>query len=197
LYQLLYNDILGIDFKIKTLEVEGKKVKMQIWDTAGQEKFRSIIQGYYKGAMGIIVVYSCSDRKSFANVESWMRQIKTHAVPDVCIILVGNKCDLANREVKKEEGEELAKSYKVKFFETSAKEGLNVSEVFLEIAKTITKKINEDPSFKQRLEDVNSGGTKLRLDSVYQNGRPSGISPSKENGLNNGGDPKSQGNCSC
>jgi len=169
---------------------------MQIWDTAGQEKFRSIIQGYYKGAMGIIVVYSCSDRKSFTNVESWMRQIKTHAVPDVCIVLVGNKCDLANREVKKEEGEELAKSYKVKFFETSAKEGINVNEVFMEIAQVITRKINDDPSFKQRLEEINSGGTKLRLDSIHV-GSKNQSGNNLDNGLNNTSGQKNQGNCNC
>ena len=70
---------IGIDFKIKTNEIDGKKIRLQIWDTAGQERFKTITQTYYKGAMGIIMVYAINDRASFNALENWMRQIKTHA----------------------------------------------------------------------------------------------------------------------
>lgn len=115
---------------------------MQIWDTAGQEKFRSIVQQYYKGAMGIILTYSVTDKKSFQNIEIWMKQIMSHA-PDAVIILVGNKCDL-EPEIPSDQGEQLAKSHNIKFFETSAKTGKNVEEIFQVLAKDIKNKLGED-----------------------------------------------------
>lgn len=131
---------------MKTIDVEGKKVKVQIWDTAGQERFKTITQTYYKGAMGIILGYAVTDRDSFQNIENWMKQIKQHASEDVCKILVGNKCDMPDRVVSTEEGKRLADSYGVKFFETSAKEDMNVNDAFHTIAKEIKDKImNKEP----------------------------------------------------
>ena len=126
---------------MKTIEVEGKKVKVQIWDTAGQERFKTITQTYYKGAMGIILSYAVNDRESFQNIENWMKQIRQHASEDVCKILVGNKCDMADRCVDYEEGKRLADSYGIKFFETSAKDDLNVNDAFHTIARDIKEKI--------------------------------------------------------
>ncbi|MEQ2312358.1 Ras- protein Rab-13 [Ameca splendens] len=69
-------DIPGIDFKVKTINVDGKKVKLQVWDTAGQERFKTITTAYYRGAMGIILVYDITDEKSFENIQNWMKSIK-------------------------------------------------------------------------------------------------------------------------
>lgn len=93
------NSILnpGIDFKIKTIEIDGKKIRMQIWDTAGQERFKTITQTYYKGAMGIIMTYAVNDRDTFAAIENWIKQIKMHASDNVIRILVGNKSDCEDR----------------------------------------------------------------------------------------------------
>lgn len=132
---------IGIDFKIKQLEVDGKKIKMQIWDTAGQDRFRSITQTYYKGAMGIILTYACNDKESFQNVGNWMKQIHEQSNEGVSVVLVGNKADMQNRVVTKEEGQALADSYNIKFFETSAKEDLGVKDAFFTIAKEIKDKI--------------------------------------------------------
>lgn len=90
---------IGIDFKIKTIDIDGKKIRLQIWDTAGQERFKTITQTYYKGAMGIIMVYAINDRPSFNALENWMKQIKTHASENVIKILVGNKSDCVDRQV--------------------------------------------------------------------------------------------------
>ena len=130
---------IGIDFKTKTLNLNGKAVKLQICDTAGQEKFRTITQTYYKGAMGIILTFDCSDEKSFGNIKSWMKQIEAHASPGVCKILIGNKSDLPNRVISAESAQKLANEFKIKYFETSAKTGENVSQAFEYIASEIAK----------------------------------------------------------
>ena len=85
---------IGIDFKIKSILVDDSKVKLQIWDTAGQERFRTITTAYYRGAMGILLVYDVSDENSFTNVRNWMRQIDQNAAENVNRILIGNKADI-------------------------------------------------------------------------------------------------------
>lgn len=128
---------IGIDFKIKTIEIDGKKIRLQIWDTAGQERFKTITQTYYKGAMGIIMVYSINDRASFNALENWMRQIKTHASENVVKVLIGNKSDMADRQVSFEEGKKMADSFGINFFEVSAKNNTNITETFTYMAKEI------------------------------------------------------------
>ncbi|CAJ1056673.1 ras-related protein Rab-8B-like [Xyrichtys novacula] len=121
---------IGIDFKIRTIELDGKRVKLQIWDTAGQERFRTITTAYYRGAMGILLVYDICNEKSFENIKNWIRNIEEHASSDVEKMILGNKCDMTDRrQVSKDRGEKLAIDYGVKFLETSAKSGLNVEEV--------------------------------------------------------------------
>ncbi|KRX02148.1 P-loop containing nucleoside triphosphate hydrolase [Pseudocohnilembus persalinus] len=152
---------IGIDFKIKTIDIDGKKIKLQVWDTAGQERFKTITQTYYKGSMGIIMVYAINDRETFQNIESWMKQIKTHASQDVCKILVGNKCDMVDRQVQTEEGKQLAQCYDIQFFEVSAKDNINIAETFLSIAKDIKEKLllTDGPN------PNGPGGTPLRPDN--------------------------------
>lgn len=89
---------IGIDFKIKSIMCGDAKVKLQIWDTAGQERFRTITTAYYRGAMGILLVYDVSDENSFINVRNWMRQIDQNAAENVNRILIGNKCDVEASE---------------------------------------------------------------------------------------------------
>ncbi|MEQ2174668.1 Ras- protein Rab-8B, partial [Goodea atripinnis] len=120
-----------IDFKIRTVELDGKKIKLQIWDTAGQERFRTITTAYYRGAMGIMLVYDITNEKSFDNIRNWIRNIEEHASADVEKMMLGNKCDMNDkRQVSKERGEKLAVDYGIKFLETSAKSSINVEEVF-------------------------------------------------------------------
>jgi Ras-related protein Rab-1A len=85
---------IGVDFKIRNNEVDGKVIKLQIWDTAGQERFKTITSSYYKGAHGIIVTYSITDRESFSAIQTWMQEVEKHAADNISRILVGNKCDL-------------------------------------------------------------------------------------------------------
>nr|XP_025974500.1 ras-related protein Rab-13 [Dromaius novaehollandiae] len=131
----------GIDFKIRTVEIEGKKIKLQIWDTAGQERFKTITTAYYRGAMGIILVYDITDEKSFENIQNWMKSIKENASAGVERLLIGNKCDMeSKRKVQREDAEKLAKEYGIRFFETSAKSSVNVEEAFSTLARDILLK---------------------------------------------------------
>jgi small GTP-binding protein len=118
---------------------------MTIWDTAGQEKFKTITQTYYKGAMGIVLTFAVNERKSFEAIDKWMKQIHENASEDVKIVLVGNKCDLTDREVQYKEGEALAQRYRIRYIETSALENLNVHELFLGIATDIKIHLESAP----------------------------------------------------
>ncbi|BFF97837.1 GL15675 [Drosophila persimilis] len=154
---------IGIDFKIRTIELDNKKIKLQIWDTAGQERFRTITTAYYRGAMGIMLVYDITQEKSFENIKNWIRNIEENASADVEKMLLGNKCELHDkRQVSKERGEQLAIEYGIKFMETSAKASINVEEAFLTLASDIKAKT------EKRMEANNppKGGHQLKtLDS--------------------------------
>jgi len=138
---------IGIDFKIRTVELEGKRIKLQIWDTAGQERFRTITTAYYRGAMGILLVYDVTDEKSFANIRNWIRNIEQHASESVNKMLIGNKCDMSDkRVVDSERGKALADEYGIKFLETSAKSSINVEDAFITLAKDIKKRLIDQPT---------------------------------------------------
>ncbi|KAL3884345.1 hypothetical protein ACJMK2_024492 [Sinanodonta woodiana] len=134
---------IGIDFKIRTIDLDGKKIKLQIWDTAGQERFRTITTAYYRGAMGIMLVYDITNEKSFENIRNWIRNIEEHASRDVEKMILGNKCDMNDRrQVSKERGEQLAIEHGIKFMETSAKASINVDEAFFTLARDIKGKMD-------------------------------------------------------
>merc|ERR1712062_666420 len=160
---------IGIDFKIRTIELDGKKIKLQIWDTAGQERFRTITTAYYRGAMGIMLVYDITNEKSFDNIKNWIRNIEEHAAQDVEKMILGNKCDMNDRrQVSKERGEELAIEYGIKFMETSAKASINVEEAFYTLARDIKAKM------EKKLQEVQNpprqGGGGINLESTSCSG---------------------------
>ena len=119
--------------------MQDQRVKLQVWDTAGQERFRTITQTYYKGAMGIVLVYDCTEEQTFNNIQNWLKQIETHASQGVAKVLVANKTDLPNRVISSEQGQALADEHGLKFFETSAKTGFNINEMFFEVASQIVR----------------------------------------------------------
>ncbi|XP_053388141.1 ras-related protein Rab-8A-like isoform X2 [Mercenaria mercenaria] len=151
---------IGIDFKIRTIELDGKKIKLQIWDTAGQERFRTITTAYYRGAMGIMLVYDITNEKSFDNIRNWIRNIEEHASRDVEKMILGNKCDMNDkRQVSKEKGEQLAIEHGIKFMETSAKASINVEEAFFTLARDIKAKM--DRKLDASSAPKGGGGQKL------------------------------------
>lgn len=128
----------GLDLKKKIVEIKGEKIKIFIFDTAGQERFRSIAKNQYKKADGIIVIYDVTDRKSFESVNRWLDSIKAEIEGGTESLLIGNKIDLASeRVVSQKEGEDIAKSNNIPFIETSAKESLNVKDAFLKVINSL------------------------------------------------------------
>ncbi|OIR58790.1 MAG: Ras-related protein Rab-10 [Amphiamblys sp. WSBS2006] len=132
---------IGIDFKMCDLRVGESEVRLQIWDTAGQERFRTITTSYYRGAMGIVLVYDTTNEKSFANINNWLSNVEVYCSEDVPMVLVGNKVDEdKKRRVQHGEGEELAQKIGVDFFETSAKTNTNIDELFAALSKKVLEK---------------------------------------------------------
>ena len=147
-FQEIYMSTIGLDYRLKTVKLPNEeKIRAQIWDTAGQDRFRAITKNYYKGANGIILIYDITDTKTFEGVKNWIEQIRDEVTREVLIYLVGNKIDKKEeRKVSSEEGKKLADSYGVPFYESSAKTGENVDVVFYNLIKDIDKlySVNED-----------------------------------------------------
>jgi small GTP-binding protein len=158
-FQDVHMSTIGLDYRVKTMTLKsGKVVKLQIWDTAGQDRFRAITKNYYKGANGIILIYDVTSIQTYENVKNWITQIREESSPNVIIYIAGNKIDLEEeRKIKTEEGQKLAEELGLPFFETSAKTGVNINESF----EDLVEKIDEVYS---KLEDK-SGGNKVK---VYQ-----------------------------
>ena len=129
---------VGVELGIKFIKVKGVNTKIQIWDTAGQERYRAITSSYYKGSHGCFIVYDITNESSFENVEKWYEHVQREAGKDISIILVGNKCDLENeRKISKEQGQDKARNLNCAFFETSARNGVNISEIFDDLANNM------------------------------------------------------------
>ncbi|VDN97591.1 unnamed protein product [Rodentolepis nana] len=157
---------IGIDFKIKTVEIDGKRIKLQIWDTAGQERFQTITSSYYRGAMGIMLVYSVTCRKSFENIQKWMKNISELASEDVDRIIVANKTDKVDqRVVSAEEGLAVAQEYDVQHFETSAMNGTNIETAFYELTKAVLKRPPKEQNAQQSNIRVHNLDTKPQSSS--------------------------------
>ena len=148
---------IGIDFKTKYIKVQDTSVKVLIWDTAGQEKFRNIAKQYYKGANGVLLIYDVCNRKSFERIGFWLDELKeNNKIDEIYAILVGNKIDLeTKRVISKEEGLKFASDNNISYSEVSAKTGEGILELFNEITKGTMDKIlgtnNENSKDKDQI----------------------------------------------
>ena len=140
-----YQATIGVEFGAKNITFDNQIYRIQIWDTAGQENFRSITRAYYKNSVCAMVVYDITNKESFEHVLNWIQDIKDQSPKTVLIVLVGNKIDLEeNRAVSYDEGSEFAIKNGLIFEETSAKTGQGIEEIFLKSAKEIAKKMEEN-----------------------------------------------------
>uniref|UniRef100_A0A8D1FII1 Ras-related protein Rab-18 n=1 Tax=Sus scrofa TaxID=9823 RepID=A0A8D1FII1_PIG len=128
----------GVDFKVKTISVDGNKAKLAIWDTAGQERFRTLTPSYYRGAQGVILVYDVTRRDTFVKLDNWLNELETYCTRnDIVNMLVGNKIDKENREVDRNEGLKFARKHSMLFIEASAKTCDGVQCAFEELVEKI------------------------------------------------------------
>ncbi|ERF76768.1 GTP-binding protein ypt2 [Endocarpon pusillum Z07020] len=165
---------IGIDFKIRTIDLDGKRVKLQIWDTAGQERFRTITTAYYRGAMGILLVYDVTDRKSFDNIRTWFSNVEQHASEGVNKILIGNKCDWEEkRAVSTQQGQDLADELNIPFLEVSAKSNTNIEKAFYSLASDIKKRLVDSSRNDSAAQTAGASGGGVKVDSM--GGMASGV----------------------
>ena len=179
-----YQATIGVEFGAKNIEFDQQIYRIQIWDTAGQENFRSITRAYYKNSVCAMVVYDITSQESFEHVQNWIEDIRNQSPKTVLIILIGNKIDLEDkRVVSYDEGNEFAMKNGIIFAETSAKTGDGIEEIFLKSAQEIAKKMSENyydlnsetcgikkgnnrnNSFKKKRNVNNSGNNTIELNS--------------------------------
>ena len=158
-----YTCTIGVDFFMKTLDINDNLIKLQLWDTAGTEKFKSITTGYYRGANAAFVVFDLTSRISFDSVSDWIQNYYNYSNPnsEKNVVLIGNKSDLKeNREISDEEINKFAINNNIKYFETSAKNGNNIEECFYYIAEKLMK------DMKEKGEDNNDNNNIIKSDNL-------------------------------
>ncbi|KAL5020377.1 hypothetical protein ScPMuIL_003269 [Solemya velum] len=156
---------IGVEFATRDIVIKGKMVRAQIWDTAGQERYRAITSVYYRGAVGALVLYDIAKPMSFQNLEKWLNELREHADPYACIMIVGNKSDLTHlRTIPQEEGRLLAEKNNFSFIETSALDATNVAEAFNNLLVDIYKiQVTGDES--TIISSPNKSDSRFKLDS--------------------------------
>lgn len=173
-FNINHDTTIGVEFASKLINYNNINFKLQIWDTAGQEQFRSICRSYYRNAVGVILCFDVSSKKSFLHIKRWFDEVNKEAIDQIIIILVGNKIDKINHEVTREEALEFASKYKISYIETSAKIGKNINMCFTKLTENIYNnfildKIEVNHSgikFGQPISHINQKDQELSLLSV-------------------------------
>jgi Ras-related protein Rab-6A len=166
----VYEPSIGVDFMSKNIKYQGQNIKLQMWDTAGQEKYKGLIPSYVRNSSIVFLVYDIASKTSFDNIPNWINFIKS--IENTTLVLCGNKIDLDKREVKKEDGEELAKKEGISFFEVSAKTDENIKNMFYNVVADL-------PTFSES----NTNKENLIKELMQENGvenTKEGIKPGEE-----------------
>jgi len=176
-YSPTYLMTIGIDFRSKIVTAENSKIKLQLWDTAGQERYRTITQAYYRGSHGVLVVYDVTSRPTFEHVKRWLQEIQMQC-GNVNLVLIGNKCDDPDaREVPTKEAKRFATNMKLPFYETSARDNINVEEAFTTMTKLalLAKKsqlLQRDSSWQSPVTKIGKDSGNSRLLSRLKRKHP-------------------------
>ncbi len=173
-FDTMYSPTIGFEFMAFYIKVNGQIIKMQIWDTCGQEVYRSLISSFYTNSSLAIIVYSIENKESFDNLEFWLNELRLKANPDINIFVIGNKCDLDDkRQVTKDMAKVFCDTNKITLFlETSAKTGFNVQNIFIEASKLLYEqhlrnkmRVSNSDSFQNIARDTNNT---FPIDDIYE-----------------------------
>ena len=181
-YNEVYEPSIGVDFMSKNIKYKGQNVKLQMWDTAGQEKYKGLIPSYVRNSSIVFVVYDVSSKASFNNVSNWINFIKS--IENTTIILCGNKIDLATREVQSYEGQQFAQKEGIAFFEVSAKTNENVKLMFYTAVAdlpTFAEGASNKENLIKELQEENG------VENIQGGNDPNDPKPKVDDGLNIGG----------
>ena len=182
LFEDTYSATVGFEFLSFNVKINEKVVKLQIWDTCGQELYRSLITNFYRNSSLAIIVYAINSKDSFENIEMWLRELRTHSNPDAKVFLIGNKIDLENeRKITREQGENFAKTNKLHLFlESSAKTGFNAKKVFIKAAKVL---YDEHLKYKNIEDNANpNSGEQNEGGDTAEKLKPVGVNDKKKKG---------------
>ena len=182
LFEDTYSATVGFEFLSFNVKINEKVVKLQIWDTCGQELYRSLITNFYRNSSLAIIVYAINSKDSFENIEMWLRELRTHSNPDAKVFLIGNKIDLENeRKITREQGENFAKTNKLHLFlESSAKTGFNAKKVFIKAAKVL---YDEHLKYKNIEDNANpNSGEQNEGGDTAEKLKPVGFNDKKKKG---------------
>ena len=182
LFEDTYSATVGFEFLSFNVKINEKVVKLQIWDTCGQELYRSLITNFYRNSSLAIIVYAINSKDYFENIEMWLRELRTHSNPDAKVFLIGNKIDLENeRKITREQGENFAKTNKLHLFlESSAKTGFNAKKVFIKAAKVL---YDEHLKYKNIEDNANpNSGEQNEGGDTAEKLKPVGVNDKKKKG---------------
>ncbi|EAS06669.1 small GTPase family Rab protein (macronuclear) [Tetrahymena thermophila SB210] len=156
---------IGVEFATKTVITENKYIKAQIWDTAGQEKYRAITNAYYRGAVGALTLYDITKQQTFDNVKKWLHELREYADANIICMLIGNKCDLQEmRQVKTEDAAKFAEENNLAFMETSAAQAINVDQAFQKLITEIYNNLKTRPNEEKKKAQPQQNGNNIIKD---------------------------------
>ncbi|KAL6723541.1 hypothetical protein Aduo_018533 [Ancylostoma duodenale] len=168
---------IGVDFKLKTIKLGRDKVRLELWDTAGMERYRTIYNSYYHSAHGVMCVYDMTNEKSFNSLENyWLKEIRQHAPVNSVLMLVGNKADLGSeRKVGFSRAEKLATRLGVSLYEVSAKTGINCDDAFHTLAAAMREKVTASSMHSDESDEYEEFSSAFHVDGVLGNNRKSSV----------------------